>query len=119
MRVILLAFDPEAAAHGEAQARSLWPGVAFEVERVLPSLELADDPLWAEEVVPDLTARLARTGEDWRVLHVRPAQFVEALFGGAPPTLVVLAYREWSERVAVCAGLLAARRFPVLSIGCV
>ncbi len=117
MRVIILAFQPDKISHVESHLSSLFPGAELDLDYVYPSLEVEDQAFWNEEVIPDLEERLTALERPFRVLQVRPAQFVTELVGSRPPGMIVISYAHWGDRVAMVANMLAIRNFPTMIIG--
>ncbi|RMF13008.1 MAG: hypothetical protein D6761_11820 [Candidatus Dadabacteria bacterium] len=117
MRVTVLAFHPESVDRAIEQLEALYPDQQFDLEYVYPSIAFSDADVLDEELRAGIEARFADLELELRYLHCAPAEFLSALFQGQPPALVVVAYRFYSERVALTTNMLLMRRFPTLLIG--
>lgn len=117
MRVTVLAFHPESIDRAVDRLAALYPDQTLELEYVYPSIAFSEADVLDEELRAGIEARFSGLDIELRYLHCAPAEFLSALFQGQPPALVVVAYRFYSERVALTTNMLLMRRFPTLLIG--
>jgi len=120
MRVTVVAFHPESAHVVETRVQTLFEPRSVELDFVFPSFAEPgaeeDEETWTE-IREDLETRLAKLERPFRLLHLSPGRFADALLLERTPAVVVVAYTQLSERVTVAVNALALRRFPVLMLG--
>jgi len=117
MRVTVLTFDPETVGKAIQRVQLLLDRDDPQLDFVYPSIDFEQLDDLDSAVADELRRRMAGLTPPVRVLHVQPAAFLEQLMGSDPPALVVVAYTQWSERVAMTTTMLAMRNFPTMMIG--
>lgn len=108
----VVTFIPEELPEIESRLRTIFPGVSLQYEFYYPAFPTPEE-LW-EELEPAMLERWEKLSREVQVLRLPLPQLLDTLLYEHPPTLLVVAYSQWSPRVAELVLPLLAKNYPLL-----